>query len=278
MTDALRLAVVGNPVAHSRSPELHALFAQQFGMTLEYDRIECPAGAFVDTVNRLRETGYAGANVTVPYKEEAFAVCDTRTAVADLAQAVNTLHFVDHGVLGDNTDGIGFIRDLTQRCGVEVADRTVVIIGAGGAVRGLMKPLLDQNPAMVVVAGRSPYNAEAIAERFADFGPVQACTYLALKGWQADVLIHASPAGHAGRMPELPKSLLKPAAPCYDLSYGPAHAVFRDWAVARGERPVFDGLGMLVEQGAASFERWSGESPATDAVLQRLKDQLSQCS
>ena len=278
MTDALRLAVIGNPVEHSRSPELHALFAQQFGMTLEYDRVTCEAGEFINTVNRLRDSGYAGANVTVPFKEDAFAVSDTRTPVADLAQAVNTLHFVDHGVLGDNTDGVGFIRDLTGRCDISVAGRTVVVIGAGGAVRGLMKPLLDQNPAMVIVAGRSPYNAEAISERFADFGPVQACTYLALKGWRADVLIHASPAGHAGRMPELPKTLLKPAAPCYDLSYGAAHAVFHDWATARGEREVFDGLGMLVEQGAASFERWSGEAPDTEAVLQRLRGQLSQSS
>ncbi|WP_348672463.1 shikimate dehydrogenase [uncultured Abyssibacter sp.] len=278
MSEGLRLAVIGYPVEHSRSPELHQLFARQFDLTLEYDRVECQPGAFVDTVNRLRETGYAGANVTVPYKEDAFAICDTRTAVADLAQAVNTLHFVEHGVLGDNTDGEGFIRDLTGRCGVAIENRTVVIIGAGGAVRGLMKPLLDQNPAMVVVTGRSPYNAEAIAERFGDFGPVQACTYLALKGWQADVLIHASPAGHTGRMPELPKTLLRPDTPCYDLSYGAAHAVFRDWAQTRGGGPVFDGLGMLVEQGAASFERWTGDSPDTEAVLRKLRSQLSQSS
>ena len=203
MSDPIRLAVIGNPVAHSRSPELHLGFAKQLGMTLEYDRVECAPGEFIDTANRLRETGYAGANVTVPFKADAFALCDTRTPVAELAQAVNTLHFVDHSVLGDNTDGPGFIRDLTSRCGIDVAHKTVIIIGAGGAVRGLMKPLLDQNPSQVVVAGRSPYNAEAIAERFADFGPVQGCTYLALKGWQADVLIHASPAGHSGRMPAL---------------------------------------------------------------------------
>lgn len=278
MTDPIRLAVIGNPVAHSRSPELHLGFARQLGMTLEYDRVECAAGEFVDTANRLREAGYAGANVTVPFKADAFALCDSRTPVAELAQAVNTLHFVDHSVLGDNTDGVGFVRDLTSRCGINVTHKTVVVIGAGGAVRGLMKPLLDLNPARVIVAGRSPYNAEAIAERFADFGPVQACTYLALKGWQADVLIHASPAGHTGAMPALPTTLLKPDSPCYDLSYGDAHAVFLAWARSRGDRPVFDGLGMLVEQGAASFERWTGQCPDTDAALASLRGQLSQSS
>ena len=278
MSDPIRLAVIGNPVAHSRSPELHLGFAKQLGMTLEYDRVECAPGEFIDTANRLRETGYAGANVTVPFKADAFALCDTRTPVAELAQAVNTLHFVDHSVLGDNTDGPGFIRDLTSRCGIDVAHKTVIIISAGGAVRGLMKPLLDQNPSQVVVAGRSPYNAEAIAERFADFGPVQGCTYLALKGWQADVLIHASPAGHSGRMPALPSTLLTAETPCYDLSYGAAHTVFRDWALAGGQRPVFDGLGMLVEQGAASFERWTGQRPDTDAALAQLRRQVSQSS
>lgn len=278
MSDPIRLAVIGNPVAHSRSPELHLGFARQLGMTLEYDRVECGAGEFIDTANRLRETGYAGANVTVPFKADAFALCDTRTPVAELAQAVNTLHFVDHSVLGDNTDGTGFVRDLTTRCGIDPTHKTVVIIGAGGAVRGLMKPLLDLNPARVIVAGRSPYNAEAIAERFVDFGPVQACTYLALKGWQADVLIHASPAGHVGGMPALPPTLLAPDAPCYDLNYGPAHTVFREWALARGQRPVFDGLGMLVEQGAASFERWTGQRPDTAQALAALSHQVSQSS
>lgn len=266
-----RLAVIGHPVAHSRSPELHAHFATQTGIAIEYEKIDCEPGDFIDTVNRLRESGYAGVNVTVPFKAEAVAAADTCDAAAELAQAVNTLVFGDDGVAGYNTDGVGALRDMTARCGIDVAGKTVVVIGAGGAARGLMKPLLDAGPAVVVVAGRSPYNAEVIAEHFGAHGSVQAATYLALKGWTADVLIHASPAGHAGAMPRLPATLLAGRTVCYDLSYGQAHTVFRDWALARGERPVFDGLGMLVEQGAESFRLWTGQQPETESVVAAMR-------
>lgn len=274
MADPLKLAVIGHPVAHSLSPVLHGIFAEQADISIEYDKVEAQPDAFVDTANRLRETGYAGANVTVPFKGDAFAYAEDRSEAAELAQAVNTLAFGDV-ISGDNTDGIGCVRDL-QALGIALADKTVVILGAGGATRGILAPLAALGPRELVVAGRTPYNAEALQAHFGPGtdtdAPVQACTYLALKGIHADVLIHASPAGHGGTMPQLPRDLLVPGAPCYDLSYGAAHEVFAQWARAHGAGAVHDGLGMLVEQGAASFRIWTGADVDTRAALAQLRE------
>ena len=273
MAEPLKLAVIGHPVAHSLSPMLHGIFAEQAGISIEYDKVDAEPDAFVDTANRLRETGYAGANVTVPFKGDAFAYAEDRSEAAEVAQAVNTLAFGDT-VSGDNTDGIGCVADLAA-LNIDLQDKTVVIRGAGGATRGILAPLAALGPRQLVVAGRTPYNAEALQEHFGPGSdtdaPVQACTYLALKGIRADVLIHASPAGHGGAMPRLPADLLMPGAPCYDLSYGQAHRVFADWAQAHGASTVHDGLGMLVEQGAASFRIWTGHDVDSRAALQALR-------
>lgn len=273
MPDSIKLAVLGHPVKHSLSPKLHAIFAEQAGISIDYEAIDVESDGFVDKLDGLRAAGYRGVNITVPHKAAAHDYAESLTDAASLAGAVNTLVF-DDTVRGDNTDGAGFVADL-QASGIDVAGKTVVIIGAGGATRGLLAPLAALGPREIVVTGRMPYNAEALQEQFgpgtATDAPVQACTYLALKGIHADVLIHASPAGHSGRMPGLPHDLLVAGAPCYDLSYGKAHTVFADWAKAHGAGEVFDGLGMLAEQGALSFTQWTGKAVDARAALEQLR-------
>lgn len=273
MADPMKLAVLGHPVEHSLSPKLHAMFAEQAGISVEYGAIGVDAEGFVERVDALRADGYRGVNITVPHKAAAHDYADTLTDAALLAGAVNTLVF-DDTVLGDNTDGAGFVADL-QACGIDVTDKHVVVLGAGGATRGLLGPLAALKPAEIVVTGRMPYNAEALQQQFgpgtATDAPVQACTYLALKGIHADVLIHASPAGHSSGMPRLPHDLLADGAACYDLNYGAAHTVFADWASAHGAGAVFDGLGMLVEQGAAAFTQWTGKPVDARAALDQLR-------
>ena len=266
---SIKLAVVGHPVAHSQSPEIHAKFGEQAGISVQYDKIDVEPGKLAEAVETLRGQGYAGLNVTVPHKLAACGLADVLSPAAELAESVNTLTLGDT-VRGDNTDGVGFMRDLASK-GVDIAGKNVVVLGAGGSTRGIVGPLLDAKPKQLVVAGRNPYNAEAIGERFGPNGPFSAtrapavpllpCTYLALKGIHADALIHASPAGHYRAMPKLPADLLVPGAPCYDLSYGEAHAVFKQWAEAHGAGTVYDGLGMLHAQAAASFEIWTGFAP-----------------
>ena len=277
MSEPMKLAVLGHPIKHSLSPRLHAIFAEQVGIGIEYGAIDVEQDGFADKLNALRESGYRGVNITVPHKAAAHDYAENLTEAAELAGAVNTLVFDGDTVLGDNTDGTGFVADL-QACGIDVAGKSVVVLGAGGATRGLLAPLAALQPAEIVIAGRTPYNAEALQAQFgpgtATDAPVQACTYLALKGIHADVLIHASPAGHSGQMPRLPHDLLTPGAACYDLSYGAAHAVFATWAKAHGAGEVFDGLGMLAEQGAAAFTRWTGKTIDARAALEALRSSL----
>ena len=203
MPETMKLAVLGHPIKHSLSPKLHAIFAEQAGIELKYGAIDVEPEHLAEQLDALRAEGYRGVNITVPHKAAAHDYAETLTDAATLAGAVNTLVF-DDVVLGDNTDGTGFVADL-QACGIDVAGKHVVVLGAGGATRGLLAPLAALNPAEIVIAGRTPYNAEALQAQFgpgtATDAPVQACTYLALKGIHADMLIHASPAGHSGQMP-----------------------------------------------------------------------------
>ncbi len=268
MTD--RYAVIGHPVAHSKSPVIHAAFARATAQDLGYEAIEADADALAATLQRLHAEGYRGLNVTLPHKSAVAALCVSVSERAQLAGAVNTLVRSAQGWLGDNTDGEGLIRDLL-RLGVAVGGRRVLVLGAGGAVRGILGPLLAQKPALLVVSNRSPWKPEALAEQFRALGSVVPRTHLALKGDQYDLLINATSAGHAGQMPRLPGALLAAGATCYDLSYGAAHAPFRAWAEAQGAAQISDGLGMLIEQAAAAFERWRGLRPATEPVLRALR-------
>lgn len=265
-----RYAVIGHPVAHSKSPLIHAAFARQTGQTLSYDAVEVEAEVLPAALQALREQDYRGLNVTLPHKVAVMALCEAVSERAERAGAVNTLIRTNAGWRGDNTDGEGFIRDL-HRLGFDIAGRRVLVIGAGGAVRGILEPLLREKPAELVVSNRSPWKPEALAEQFKAVGPIRPCTHIALKGDRFDLIVNATSAGHGGAMVALPGQLLADGGDCYDLSYGKAFEPFRDWAQAQKAARIADGLGMLVEQAAAAFEIWRGVRPDTGPVIAALR-------
>jgi shikimate dehydrogenase len=265
-------AVLGNPVAHSLSPSIHALFAAQFGFGLEYRRIRAEAGRFAQAVADLRAAGARGANVTLPFKQEAWELCDEVSDRADAASAVNTLVFRRDGtVWGDNTDGFGLVRDLTvnQRC--EIAGRRVLVVGAGGAARGVLQPLLSCLPAGLVLANRTRDRAVEIAHEFRYFGPIDACGLAELRGLRFDLVINGTSASLTGDLPELPDGLFLPSALAYDMMYADRPTPFLRWAGAHGAARTADGLGMLVEQAAESFFVWHDRRPSTALVMAALR-------
>ncbi|TXH05659.1 MAG: shikimate dehydrogenase [Nevskiaceae bacterium] len=266
-----RYAVIGQPIAHSKSPFIHAQFARQTGQDLSYDAIEVAPEALADAIKRLHAEGYRGLNVTLPHKIAVAKLCEAVSERAQLAAAVNTLVRTDSGWRGDNTDGEGLVRDLTQHLGLTIAGKRVLVLGAGGAARGILKPLLDQKPAELAVSGRNPWKPEELAEQFKAVGTIRPATHLALKGDVFDLIINATSVGHSGAQLRLPGQLLAEGGACYDLSYGKAFAPFAAWACTQGAARVSDGLGMLVEQAAAAFEIWRGVKPETASVLQRVR-------
>lgn len=263
MTD--RYAVIGNPVSHSKSPWIHAAFARQTQQQIEYRRIEAPLGGFAATVDVFRAEGGRGANVTLPFKPEAYALCGDRLSPrARAAQAVNTLLFEGETVRGDNTDGVGLVNDLRnlQR---PVAGRDVLLIGAGGAAQGVLGPLLAEKPAALVIANRSVDKARALAARFGAAG----LAFAELAGRQFDLVINATSAGLAGEAPAVPGAVFRPGALAYDMVYG-RDTRFLAMARAAGAA-ASDGSGMLVEQAAESFYLWRGVRPDTAPVLAQLR-------
>ena len=265
-----RYAVIGQPIAHSQSPRIHRLFAAQTGADLCYEAIEVAPGALADTLKHLHAGGYRGLNVTLPHKAAVAALCESVSDRAKIAGAVNTLVRTPTGWSGDNTDGEGLLRDL-RRLGFEVAGKRVLLLGAGGAARGILKPLLDKKPAGLTLSNRNPWKPEELAESFKPFGPIRACTHIALKGDRYDLIVHATSVGYTGKFLRLPGQLLAEAGACYDLSYGDAHTPFAQWAREQGAQRIADGLGMLVEQAALSFQLWRGRMPDAAAVLKELR-------
>jgi shikimate dehydrogenase len=264
MTD--RYALIGNPVSHSKSPRIHAAFARATRQALEYTRIESPLDGFAATVQAFRAAGGRGANVTLPFKAEAFALCGERISPrARAAQAVNTLIFDGEGMLGDNTDGIGLVNDLRnlQR---QVTGRDVLVMGAGGAAQGVLGPLLAGQPASLVLANRSADKARAVAARFGAAG----VGYAELKGRQFDLVINATSAGLSGEAPPVSSGIFRPGALAYDMVYG-RDTPFLAMARAAGAA-ASDGSGMLVEQAAESFFLWRGVRPDTATVLADLRN------
>ena len=262
-------AVIGNPVAHSKSPLIHAAFARQTGQDLVYDRLLAPKDAFVATANAFRAGGGRGLNVTVPFKGEAFRYATMLSERASAAQAVNTLKF-DRGVIfADNTDGAGLVNDLLRNLDFVIAGRRILLLGAGGAARGVIEPLLQQQPAQFVLANRTLDKAQGLAQSFR--GALEAVTYAALAGRQFDLVVNATSASLAGELPPLPPRVFARGALAYDMMYGRDETPFLAFARGEGAARLADGLGMLVEQAAESFFIWRGLRPDSTPVLQLLR-------
>ena len=267
MTD--RYAVFGNPIAHSKSPLIHAQFARQTGQDMRYEAILAPLGGFPATVQAFRAAGGKGANVTVPFKEQAFALASRRTARAEAAGAVNTLKFDVDAIVGDNTDGVGLVGDLTRNLGLSLSGQRILLLGAGGAARGVILPLLEQQPASLFVANRTAEKAVDLAQRFGASGPIAGGGFDAIVGQQFDLVINATAASLAGEQPPLPEDVFAPAALAYDMMYGKV-TPFLAFARAHGAQQA-DGLGMLVEQAAEAFYLWRGVRPETAPVIALLR-------
>ncbi len=273
MSDQDTYAVMGNPIAHSKSPLIHARFAEQTGQALSYSAILVEPGDFPAAVERFAAAGGKGLNVTVPFKQEAWALATRRSERAQRAGAVNTLRMEAGGALfGDNTDGVGLVRDLMQNHGVALAGKRVLLLGAGGAVRGVLAPLLAEKPVQLTIANRTVAKAEELAGEFADLGRIDGCGFDALTDGRFDVVINGTAASLQGELPPLPAGVLAVNAVCYDMMYGAEPTPFMRWALSEGCAQALDGLGMLVEQAAESFFIWRGVRPQTTPVIAALRD------
>jgi shikimate dehydrogenase len=264
-----RYAVIGNPVAHSKSPLIHAQFARDTAQSIEYQRWLAPEGGFGDAIVRLLAEGGRGANITLPFKEEAFRMAHVLSERARAAGAVNTLRFDQDVIFGDNTDGAGLVRDIVHNLGMPLARKRLLLLGAGGAARGVVSPLLEQGPLRLVIANRTVARAEQLAAHFGR--GVEALSFEALAHQRFDVVINATSAGIGGGLPSLPTGLFAGALLAYDMMYGPGAQPFIARATVEGAALLADGLGMLVEQAAESFFLWRGVRPATAAVLAALR-------
>lgn len=268
-----RYCVFGHPIGHSKSPIIHQAFAAQTGEAMGYEAIEAPLDGFQDAWRSFVANGGHGANVTVPFKQEAYRLCDTLSHRARRAGAVNTLLLGKNGATyGDTTDGVGLVRDLANHA-VALAGKRVLVLGAGGAVRGVLEPLLAAGPAQVVIANRTVEKAECLARDFGDLGAVSGAGFEDLSGG-FDVVINGTSASLSGELPPLPDDLFtERGATAYDMMYAAEPTVFLAWAAARGAKPL-DGLGMLVEQAAESFFQWRHVRPDTAPVLADLRRAL----
>ena len=265
-------AVFGHPVAHSLSPRIHAAFGKQAGIDIDYVAIDAQAGDFAAALAAFAARGGAGANVTLPLKEAAFALCADTSERARRAGAVNTLVRNGDDWHGDNTDGAGLVRDLTGRHGLDLRARRTLLIGAGGATRGVAPSLLDAGIGDLFVVNRTPQRADALVDVLAQPGRVHP-RYLddLVALGEFDLIINATSAARTGQIPTLPRALVGRRTAAVDLSYGEAAIPFLAWARASGCHDMVDGLGMLVEQAALSFARWTGKEPETDAIYGTLR-------
>ncbi|SEQ87598.1 shikimate dehydrogenase [Pseudomonas sp. NFACC02] len=263
--------VFGNPIAHSKSPLIHRLFAEQTGQALDYQTALAPLDDFTAFARQFFESGL-GANVTVPFKEEAFRLADQLTERGRRAGAVNTLaKQADGSLLGDNTDGAGLVRDLKVNHGVTLKNKRVLLLGAGGAVRGALEPLLAEEPYVLVIANRTVEKAERLAQEFADIGPVLPAGYDWLEE-PVDIIINATSASLSGELPPIAPSLIQPGETfCYDMMYAKEPTAFCRWATEHKAGRAVDGLGMLVEQAAEAFFLWRGVRPDSAPVLAELR-------
>lgn len=269
-------AVFGNPVRHSKSPWIHAAFARQCDEALSYRAVKVEVDGFEAAAKGFFERGGRGLNVTVPFKQEALAFAERLTGRASQAGAVNTLWCDDGGAIqGDTTDGVGLIRDMVANLGWIVRDKRIAVVGAGGAVRGVLEVLLKEQPAGLLVVNRTVSRAEELAQRFEGLGPIRGGGFEALGDGCFDIVINGTSASLSGELPPLPDSMLHERSCCYDMVYGAEPTPFMRWAALHTAWAVADGLGMLVEQAAESFFIWRGKRPQTGPVLAELRNQLS---
>ena len=273
MTD--KYAVFGNPIGHSQSPYIHGLFADQCQHKLEYTAKLVAMNEFRSAADAFFRAGGHGLNVTVPFKQDAFEYAEETTERATAAQAVNTLIRQDNGLItGDNTDGSGLATDLLGNLNWELKAKRILVLGAGGAVRGILQELLDQQRQRIGIANRTGEKALELSKQFAESGYVLGCSLDMLDGQEFDIIINGTSVSLGGQALSLPDSLIgASSACCYDLMYGSLPTPFLVWAEDRGAR-VSDGLGMLVEQAAASFHIWRGVRPDTTAVINSLRQRI----
>jgi shikimate dehydrogenase len=265
--------VVGHPVGHSLSPFIHAMFARATGQEMSYRLHDVTAEEFAPFLAWFFDQGGRGLNITVPHKIRAVEAANELTTRAAHAAAVNTLALRGDGtILGDNTDGVGLVRDLCDNLGLIVTNRRILLIGAGGATRGVLAPLLGLSPTLVVIANRTPERATALAAAFADLGATQGLGFGDVGTEPFDLIINATSASLSGEMPPVPGAVVGAGTVCYDLAYGRTATAFVDWARALGCAQALQGWGMLVEQAAEAFRLWRGIRPATAPVLRALKE------
>jgi len=269
-------AVIGDPVEHSLSPKIHNLFAKQHGNQIEYEKIRVTKGLFAAFVEDFFSNRGAGLNITLPLKAEAFEIADTLDEDSKSCQAVNTLKPVNGRLSGFNTDGVGFLTDLEAWHGIAVKDKRILLLGSGGAAKGIVRPLLSREPKTLVIANRTRASARALADQ------LNSENFIGLEGLglddtqlmkkRFDIIINATSAGHKNSEMPIDEDFLEDAI-CYDLSYGPAASFFR-WAESNGAKRSIDGLGMLIEQAAKSYEIWTGFSPDTESVRAKIRKEL----
>lgn len=274
MTD--RYAVTGNPVDHSKSPQIHAAFASQTGENLSYTKLLLPVDGFKEGAEDFFAQGGKGLNVTVPFKLQAWELSALRSQRAERAGAVNTLlQDRDGKIIGDTTDGTGLVRDLCDNYKIQIESKTLLILGAGGAVRGVLSELLEKKPRRIIIANRTVKKAKLLAEQFSDIGCLYGCGFDELAGQQTDLIINGTSASLQGELPALPDDLIHENSICYDMMYSAHETVFNRWARERGAAITLDGLGMLVEQAAESFFIWRGVRPQTTPVIEQLRSELT---
>ncbi|MGH8598840.1 MAG: shikimate dehydrogenase [Gammaproteobacteria bacterium] len=272
LVSAAFCCVVGSPIAHSRSPLIHRLFAEQFNLKLQYEKFEVQPGTLQAALAQLRQVGCLGVNVTVPLKEEAQSLAWTPTSRSKLAQAANTLWWDDdYRLYADNTDGVGLVADLVATQTLELRGSRILLLGAGGAAAGAIPALLDAGPRSLVVVNRNPTRAQALVRRFSTTTRIHDCPAQAPFTEPFDLIVNATSASIAGLAPEVGAGAIGPNSVCYDLYYSREETAFLRWARERGARVCRDGLGMLIEQAAAAFFRWHGCMPDTRSVFSALK-------
>ena len=267
--------VIGNPIHHSLSPRVHSLFAEQTQQQIDYHPILVELDALPQALDDFQSQHGKGLSITLPFKQRAFNLIDSYSDRAGFAKAVNVIQFNKDGSRhGDNTDGIGLVRDIIQNCALPICQKRVLVLGAGGAVRGVLGPLLQAQPSELVVVNRTESKALLLIEEFLPYGPIRTCHLSELVGNQFDIVINATSASLQGEVVDLPKNILNEDAFCYDMVYGKGLTPFLRWAGEQEVRSV-DGLGMLVEQAAESFSLWRGVKPETQPVLEALRVNMS---